>query len=190
MVSGRVTRLMRRLLAHFWSDERGLSAVEFALVSTIILVPLLLGATELGRRIWMKTQFENAAQAGMDYAALLRCPTVGFSSDCSIYSTPSVIAGIVNAVQTATSLSTAVTVAPPAGCGGQYYCYGCPSGSGVSLTATSGTCASGGASGTYAGLTATYTYTPLFSACGDLLPSSICSNAPITWTVTTIARVN
>jgi hypothetical protein len=30
----------------------------------------------------------------------------------------------------------------------------------------------------------------LFKACGNLLPSSICSGATTTWTVTTIARVN
>jgi Flp pilus assembly pilin Flp len=182
---------MRRLLAHFWSDQRGLSAIEFALVSTFILVPLLLGATELGNRAWYKTQFENAAEAGMDYAALTRCPTVGFTQDCSIFSTPEFTAGIVDAVQKATSLGNKVTVAPPGGCGGKYYCYGCPSGSGVALTATtSGNCGSGGTSGTYAGLTATYTYTPFFKACGDWLPSSICSGATTTWTVTTIARVN
>jgi Flp pilus assembly pilin Flp len=185
MVSGRVTKPMRRLLAQFWSDERGLSALEFALVSTFILVPLLLGATELGRRAWFKTQFENAVEAGMDYAALTGCP----NENCSILSSSSFTTGIVNAVHKATSLGTAVTVGPLAGCGGAYYCYGCPGGSGVSLTATSGTCGSGGTSGTYAGVTATYTYTPLFGACGGLLPSSICSNTAITWTVTTIARV-
>jgi Flp pilus assembly pilin Flp len=170
---------MRKLLAHFWSDEGGLSAIEFALVATFILVPLLLGATELGRRAWMKTQFENAAEAGMDYAVLAGCVT---ATNCQL-------PGIVNAVQTATSLGNAVKVAPPAGCGGAYYCYGCPSGSGVTLTAASGNCGSGGTSGTYAGVTATYTYTPLFKACGNLLPSSICSSATTTWTVTTIARI-
>jgi Flp pilus assembly pilin Flp len=176
---------MRKLLARFCSAEDGLSAIEFALVSTFILVPLLLGATELGRRAWMKVKFENAAQAGMDYAALTGCP----NAQCATLSSSNFTAGIVNAVQTATLLGTAVTVAPPAACGGAYFCYGCPSGSGVSLTTTSGNCGSGGTSGTYAGLTATYTYTPLFSSCGNLLPSAICSGAPTTWTVTTIARV-
>jgi threonine dehydrogenase-like Zn-dependent dehydrogenase len=136
----------------------------------------------------MKTQFENAAEAGMDYAALTRCPTVGFTENCSIFSTSDFTTGIVDAVQKATSLGTNVTVAPPAGCGGAYYCYGCPSGTGVTLTTTSGNCGSGGTSGTYAGLTASYTYTPLFSVCSDVLPSALC--ATTTWTVTTIARVN
>lgn len=179
---GRVITIARKLLSGFCRDQSGISAVEFALVATFILVPLLLGATELGRRAWIKTQFENAAQAGMDYA-IVKCNN---AATCATNITAS---NIRNAVQTAGSLSTTVTVAAPAGCGGAYYCYGCPSGSGVSLSTTSVNCGSGGTSGTYAGLTATYTYTPLFRNCGDLLPSSICSATRTTWTVTTVARV-
>lgn len=177
---------MRRLLAHFWSDERGLSAIEFALVATFILVPLLLGATELGRRSWTKTQFENAAQAGVDYAIFKKCSTF---TTCSFTS-----ADIVNAVQmTAAASSTLganVTVAPPAACGGAYFCYGCPTASGVSLSAASTNCANGGTSGTYISLTATYSYTPLFQSCGDLLPSVICSSTPTTWTYSPISRIH
>ena len=172
---------MRTLLARFWSDERGLSAVEFALVATFILVPLLLGATELGRRAWIKTQFETAAQAGIDYAIIAGCAN---ATTCAF--TPD---GFLNAVQTASALGTAVTVAAPAGCNGAYFCYGCPGTSGVSLTTASGNCGTGGTSGTYAGLTATYSYTPLFGSCGHFLPSSICSTTATTWTVTTVARV-
>jgi len=172
---------MRRLLAHFWCDERGLSAIEFALVATFILVPLVLGATELGRRSWAKTQFENAAQAGVDYAIFKGCvqPTT-----CAFTS-----AGVVNAVQTTGTLGAKVTVAPPAACGGAYYCYGCPTASGVTLSAASTNCGAGGTSGTYISLTATYNYTPLFQSCGDLLPSVICSSTPITWTYSPVSRV-
>jgi Flp pilus assembly protein TadG len=177
---------MRRLLAHFWSDERGLSAIEFALVATFILVPLLLGATELGRRSWTKTQFENAAQSGVDYAIYKKCST---PTTCAFTNSD-----IVNAVQMTATASSAlganvVAVAPPAACGGAYYCYGCPSASGVSLSATSTNCANGGTSGTYISLTATYNYTPLFHSCGDLLPSVICSSTAITWTYSPVSRV-
>ncbi len=171
----------RKLLRRFHRDESGVSAVEFALASALILAPLLLGASELGRRTWVKTQFENAAQAGIDYAMIAGCAnatTCAFTGD-----------GIQNAVQTASSLGTNVTVAAPAGCGGAYFCYGCPSGSGVSLSTASSNCGSGGTSGTYAGLTATYSYTPLFQSCGYLLPSSICSATPTTWTINQVIRV-
>jgi Flp pilus assembly pilin Flp len=181
MVYGRVNAVMTTRLSRFWSDEGGVSAVEFALIAAFILVPLMLGATELGYRTWAKTQFENATQAGIDYATIKGCAnatTCGFNA-----------AGVQNAVQTATALGTNVTIAPASGCGVNYYCFGCPGASGVSLSATSTNCANGGTSGTYVGLTASYSYTPLFQSCGDLLPSMLCSNSPITWTVTAVARV-
>jgi Flp pilus assembly protein TadG len=173
--------ISRELLRRFWRNESGVSAVEFALATALILAPLLLGATELGRRAWVRTQFENAAQAAVDYAMIKGCAnatTCGFDA-----------AGIQNAVQTASSLSTAVTVAAPAGCGGAYFCYGCPGSTGVVLSTASSNCGSGGTSGTYAAATVSYTYTPLFQSCGYLLPSSICSTTPTTWTATTVARV-
>jgi Flp pilus assembly pilin Flp len=172
---------MIKLLLRFCHDEAGVSAVEFALIATFILVPLMMGASELGYRAWSKQQLDNAAQAGMDYAIVKQCSgpiTCGFDA-----------AGIQNAVQTATRFAANITVAPAAGCGANYFCYGCPSGSGVTLSATSGNCANGGSSGTYAALTATYNYTPLFQACGSFLPSGLCGNTPITWTVTSVARV-
>lgn len=172
---------MRKLLLRFCRDDAGVSAVEFALIATFILVPLMLGASELGYRAWSKQQLDNAAQAGMDYAIVKQCSSAivcGFDA-----------AGIQNAVQTATKFGTKVTVAPAAGCGANYFCYGCPSGSGVTLSSTSTNCANGGTSGTYAALTATYNYTPLFQACGSFLPSGLCGNTPITWTVTSVARV-
>jgi Flp pilus assembly pilin Flp len=174
---------MRKLLLRFSRDEAGVSAVEFAMAAALIMAPLLLGASELGRRAWVKTQFENATQAGVDYAMIKGCAsatTCGFTAD-----------GIQNAVQTASALGGAVTVAAPAGCGGAYFCYGCPGTSGVALSSTSGNCGSGGTSGTYVGLSASYTYTPLFSSCGYLLPSSICpaSGTTVIWTATAVARV-
>ena len=178
-------RTTRKQLQRFCRDDSAVSAVEFALATALILAPLLLGATELGRRAWVKKQFENAAQAGLDYAIFKGCSAQTSSGvTCGVTSD-----GMQSAVQTSTPLGTAVTIAPPTGCGGAYYCYGCPGTSGVTLSTTSATCGSGGASGTYAGVTATYTYTPLFQACGALLPSSICTSTPTTWTVTNVVRV-
>ena len=64
---------MKKLLRRFYDNETGVSAVEFALIAAFLLVPLLLGASELGYRTWAKHQFENAAQAGMDYAIFKKC---------------------------------------------------------------------------------------------------------------------
>ncbi len=176
---------MRKFLLRLCRDERGVSAVEFALASALILAPLLLGATELGRRAWVKKQFENAVQAGLDYAIFKSC---SFQTS-SVVTCGITAAGMQTAVQTSTKLGTAVAVAPPAGCGGAYFCYGCPGTSSVALTTSSTSSGAGDTSGTYAGLTATYTYTPLFQSCGHLLPSSICSAAPTIWTQTEVVRV-
>jgi len=176
---------MRKLLLRLCRDDRGVSAVEFAMATALILAPLLLGATELGRRALVKKQFENAVQAGLDYAMFKSC-----SFQTSTVVTCGITAnGMQSAVQNSTKLGTTVTVAAPAGCGGAYFCYGCPGTSAVALSTTSTGCGAGDASGTYAGLTATYTYTPLFNSCGYLLPSSICSKTPTTWTVTEVVRV-
>ena len=42
--------MKKKLFARAWSDERGLAAIELALVTAVILVPLFIGATEIGRR--------------------------------------------------------------------------------------------------------------------------------------------
>jgi Flp pilus assembly pilin Flp len=169
------------LLRRFRRDESGVSALEFALASAFILAPLLLGATELGRRAWVKTQFENAAQAGVEYATVIGCPN---GPPCSF---PNIQSAVQNAAPN--WLGPKMTITGPAACGGAYYCFGCPGASGIALSATSSGCGAGGTSGTYAGLTASYTYTPLFKSCGYLLPSSICSTTPTTWSFTALARV-
>jgi Flp pilus assembly pilin Flp len=160
---------MKKLTVRLWCDESGASAIELALLSVLVLVPLLLGSTELGRRIWTWSQLDNSVRVGLEYvlAKNLSNPTA---------------TDIQNAARSATALGTAVTVAPPSACGSNYYCFGCPTSTGVTLSATSTTCAAGGNSGTYAGLTASVSYTPLFQACGGLLPATLC---PLTSTATT-----
>jgi len=167
-----------KAVTRFWSDERGVSTIELGLVSALILVPLLLGATELGRRIWVRAQLDNAARAGIDYVM------------ANHQASPSGTA-IQNAVHSATYLGPAVTLSPLSGCGSAYYCYGCPISSGVTLSSTPTTCSAGGSSGTYAALTASYSYTPLFHGCGGMLPSSVCplTSGPITLSTQAITRI-
>jgi Flp pilus assembly pilin Flp len=94
---------MKKLLRRFYDDETGVSAVEFALIAAFVLVPLLLGGSELGYRTWAKHQFEDAAQAGMDYAIVQLC----IDGACGQITA----AAVQGAVQTATKL-TNITVAP------------------------------------------------------------------------------
>jgi Flp pilus assembly protein TadG len=169
---------MKRL-SRLWSDESGASAIELALLSALILVPLLLGSTEIGRRIWVKAQLDNAVRVGMDYvmANHKRCTFSGSVMTCSFTGTD-----LQNAARSATSLVPAITVVPPTACGSVYACKGCPTSTGVTPQST--TCSDGSAAGLYAGLTASYSYTPLFHACGGLLSTSVC---PLTSTAMTLS---
>jgi Flp pilus assembly pilin Flp len=170
MVLGRVT--MKKLAQRLWLNESGISAIELALISALILVPVLLGSSEIGRRVWVKSELDNAVRVGIEYVMANHLTTVSGTA-------------VQNAAQSATRLGTAVTVSPPSACGTAYSCFGCPTSSGVTLGGTSATtCASGGTAGTYAGLTAQYSYTPLFAGCGGLLPTSVC---PVTSAATVMS---
>jgi Flp pilus assembly protein TadG len=177
MVAGRVTKT--NLLVRLCSDESGASAIELALVTTFLLVPLLLGGTEIGRRAWTKSQIENAARAGLEYAF-----TNVRTTNCAISSANST--KINNAAATATSLT--VTASSCTFCG-------CPTSSGVTgqgngSTCSNGmangsTCSDGMAAGDYVTVTAKTTYTPLFSSCTWIgAPSKFCSVIPLSSTMT------
>jgi Flp pilus assembly pilin Flp len=172
---------MMKKLTHLWSDESGASAIELALIAVFILVPLLLGSTELGRRIWVMSELNNAVRVGTEYVMANHLSGSGITGT-----------SLQNAVRTATNLGTAITIAPPSACGSAYSCFGCPTSSGVTLSSTSTTCGAGGTSGTYAGLTASVSYTPLFHACGSLLRDTwVCplTTAASTLSSTAVARI-
>ena len=167
MVAGRVTKT--NLLVRLWSDESGASAVELALITTFLLVPLLLGATEIGRRAWTTSQIDNAARAGIEYAfSNVR------TTNCAISSAAST--KINNAAATATSLTVTATSST--------FC-GCPTSSGVTVQMNGSTCSDGMAAGDYVNVKATMTYTPLFSSCTwKGAPLGFCSVIPLSSTTT------
>jgi Flp pilus assembly protein TadG len=101
-------------------DTRGTAAIEFAILSPILLA-LLLGAVDLGFGIYAAIQAQSAAEAGALYAA-----KHGWNS-----------AGISAAVVNATGATTmAATPAPTLFCG-------CPSASGIATIACNATCTGG-----------------------------------------------
>src|SRR5258706_10824860 len=109
-------RVMKKnLLARFWSDDSGVAAIELALVTAAILVPLFMGVTALGRFAWTTAQLKNASRAGLEYA-------LGQSSFNA--------SDISSTVTSATSLPVTATPAPTQSCM-------CPNSSG--LTAVGGT---------------------------------------------------
>src|SRR5258706_4840034 len=118
MVNGGVT--MKKSVLRLWCDESGASAIELGLIAAVILVPLLLGSTEIGRRIWVKSQLDNAVRVGLEYVLANRVSAPTASN-------------VLSAAQSATSLVPAITVAPLSACGSNYVCYGCPTSSEVTL---------------------------------------------------------
>lgn len=51
---------VKRLLSAFWSDEDGPTAVEYALVVTLIAIAIILGATALGTAV--NQNFNNTSK--------------------------------------------------------------------------------------------------------------------------------
>jgi Flp pilus assembly protein TadG len=147
-------------LRAFGRDERGLAAIEFALIAGTLSVALL-NAVDVGVYAFKKMEVENASQMGAQ-AAWKTCDSshLPATTACTGLST-----AVTQAVQ-ATSLGTNVTVAsgyPSEG----YYCVN-SSGALVYVAAVSSkpsSCSSvGGASAPadYILIQSTYTYAPIF----------------------------
>jgi Flp pilus assembly protein TadG len=115
---------IRRSWPH--SDSRGTAAIEFAILSPILLA-LLLGVVELGFGIYAAIQAQSAAEAGALYAAKHGWDSAGIS------------AAVVNATGATTM---AATPAPTLFCG-------CPSTIGITVIACNSTCTGGIQPGEY-----------------------------------------
>ena len=77
--------------------------VEFALVTSLIVVPLIFGVIEVGRLVWSKDMITAAAREGVRYAAV-------HGTDCSLAGgcTLADSAAVANAVIARTKLSPIV----------------------------------------------------------------------------------
>jgi Flp pilus assembly protein TadG len=132
------TRYLSRLTHRLKRDSNGAAAVEFAFVS-IILVMMLIVTTDLSLGFFSYTQVQSAAQTGAQYAAV-------YGYDSTKIST---------AVTSATSASgLTATPAPTTFCG-------CAGTAGVTTTACNATCPDTSGAGTYVTVSAARTYTPL-----------------------------
>jgi Flp pilus assembly protein TadG len=151
-----------------WSDESGVTAVELALVSGFILVPLLLAATELGRHIWTTAKVDSAARAGFVLA------TTSGSLDSNAINTK---------VANATSLPVTVQSSKFTGC---------PTSAGVVAQTSGSACSNGGTTGSYWTITVTTSYLPLFHGCQELLPQSVCplTSSQVTLSSTMVFRIS
>jgi Flp pilus assembly protein TadG len=57
---------MLRLLHQFAADERGVSAIEFALTVPVLLISLL-GVVDIGNVVYKRSDMESALRAGIQY---------------------------------------------------------------------------------------------------------------------------
>src|SRR5258708_15407901 len=128
-------------IAVVWRTNYGVSAVEFAL-ETPILLAIVVALVDLGLAFGQQTQLEHAVQAGAEYAS--RHSWNGNSST-----------DIANAVTSGTGLSgLTATPAPSQTCG-------CPSGTAITPATCGSTCSNGQIAGYYVTVSAQVPYTSI-----------------------------
>jgi len=162
----RMARLLRLAAA-----TGGASSIEFALVATVLLLPLTLGLYDFGTALWSWMQVGNAARAGAQF--------INVNGYSSAYTTTGNLclpaplnATFTCAVQGATSLGTNVAVSV-----GNSYC-GCQNGTTYNAQAypppcnscgsfiTTNCCPAGQTPVTMAQVNASFSYKPIFNYLG------------------------
>ena len=124
----------------------------------LILVPLFMGATELGRRAWTRSQLDNAAYAGVERALeQMELHASKISSAVAERNQASALRR-----RRAVRLQVSDLERPNHRKRERH---------GANMFRNM---RRSGAPGKYVTVTATTTYTPLFHSCGGLLPTSVC----------------
>ncbi len=151
-------------LGSLWHNTRGVAAIEFAIMTSLLFIPFL-GGVEVGYAAFQAMQVQSAAEAGALYAS-----KNGFDpTDISL------------AVRNA-SAATEVTAVPAPS-----EFYGCPTNSGITPLGTvpplpPPNCADGTSPGTYVQINATMTRV-------SLIPNSLLGLPP-TFSAKSIVRLS
>lgn len=182
----------------FRRDTRGAAAAEMGLLAAVMAVPMV-NIADLGLYAYDKMQLENAAAAGAE-AVWSTCNSTAKLPATNSTNCPGMSGAVTTALQS-TSLNSHVTLGAGSPAEG-YYCV-LTTGA-LQLVGTAGTVGSpptppspntcdavsghsgvsGTAPGDYIRVTASYTYTPIFSG------ASVASLLPATVTKTTWSRLN
>ena len=161
--------MLKVFLSRFAAANEGASAVEFGLLTALVVLPLTLGTYDFGTALYHWLQVGNAARTGAQY--------INVNGYNSTYTTAgnSCLSGTKSftcAVQSSTSLGSNVTVSA-----GAAYC-GCQNGtsySAVTFSPPCNVCSASGASNccpagqtpvTLTRVTASYNYQPIFTYLG------------------------
>src|SRR5438445_5998787 len=156
----------------FWrryrSEQKGAAAVEFALILTLLTVPIL-NVVDLAVYSWDKMQVDNADQVAVQAAWATCDDSSKIPATPSSYATCPLMAAAVTMAAQSTSLGTGVTVT---GTAENYYCVNTSTNVLVTVGSFPATkpadCSSVGSAsdkpGDYVLITVSYTYAPVFSA--------------------------
>ena len=169
-----MTRIAKYILGGFRRyrrDEKGAAAVEFALVLTLLTVPVL-NVVDLAMYAWDRMQLDNAAQVAAQAAwATCAAPANHPATPNSYANCTGMPAAVTQAVQS-TSLGASVSVTTIAE---NYYCLNTSTNTLVVVgnfpNSKPANCAAGGIGGQasdvpgdYIQITASYTFAPIFPA--------------------------
>jgi Flp pilus assembly protein TadG len=90
-------RILRKILARYAADQKGAAAAEFALIVTLLTVPIL-NVMDVALYAWDKMQVDNAAQSGAQAVratctysyqpATYNCPNLNNMVQTAVRSTP------------------------------------------------------------------------------------------------------
>jgi Flp pilus assembly protein TadG len=138
---------MKTVMGGIRRNRRGTAALEFGLAIPVLLI-IITGLTEVGMAGFESMQVKNAAEAGALYAS----------------QHPTDIAGIQNAVVTATA-TTGITAAPAP----TAFC-GCPGAAGITAGNCTTACPNGNAQGNYVRVNASLTHSKILTFPGFANP--------------------
>jgi Flp pilus assembly protein TadG len=156
-------------LRRYCTQQRGAAAVEFALIVSLLTIPVL-NVVDLALYAWDRMQVDNAAQMGAQ-AAWATCSTSA-NLPATVGTNCSAMGAAVTTAAQSTTLGTNVTVSSTTE---GYYCVKTSTSAlvlaGPVTSPKPANCASGTIGGSasdlpgdYIRITTTYTYTPIFSA--------------------------
>jgi len=158
MTAAQIFRRFRVAYRAYVTNRAGAAAAEFALILTMLTIPLL-NVFDIGVYVYDRMQLDNAAQVAVQTAWAQCAPSgnVPATSNCS-----GLAAAMTTAIRT-TPLGSGVTITSTT----ESYC--CPGAGTISCqgpvaTTTPASCSSGQAPGDYIFITASYTYSPLYSS--------------------------
>lgn len=151
----------------YGADRRGAATLEFALTLILFVIPIA-NIVDLGAYVYQRMELENATQSAAQTAWAVCSTAANLPATPNSYANCSALPAAITTAVHGTSLGSSVSATTTEG----YYCVNTTTNSLVSVGTFPGTkpanCSSVGSAsdtvGDYIKITASYTYSPLFTA--------------------------